>query len=166
MLLVFTEIGLDQLLFVVHDAVELRAAVLPELPHDVLHDGQIAHGDQGLGQNFGVRLKARALAARHDDHGQTEGGVGFCLALIFQHNIHNAPSPIQHRHSNAAMLGQQTNRLLPAGGGDGAMVAGVCSAVLQRAAGEQMAPHIAVCQRGGKMPGGVSEKEDLFCGLI
>ena len=166
MLLIFAEIRLDQLLFIVHDAVELRAAVLPELPHDVLHDGQIAHGDQRLWQNFGVRLKARALAARHDDHGQTEGGVGFCLALILQHNIHDASSPIQHRYSNAAVLGQQTNRLLPAGGGDGAMVAGVCSAVLQRAAGEQIAPHVAVCQRGGEPPGDIREKEDLFFILI
>lgn len=62
--------------------------------------------------------------------------------------------------------GQQTNRLLPAGGGDGAMVAGVCSAVLQRAAGEQIAPHVAVCQRGGEPPGDIREKEDLFFILI
>ena len=73
---------------------------------------------------------------------------------------------VQHRYGNAAVPGQQTERLLPAAGGDGVTVAGVCRAVLQCAAGEQVAPHVAVCQRGSEMPGLVSEKEDLFFVLI
>ena len=166
MFLVFAEIGLDQLFFVVHDAVELRAAILPELPHDVLHDGQIPHRDQGLGQNFGVRLKARALAARHDDHGDAQRGERLRLALPLQHDVRDAGVPVQHRYGNAAVPGQQAERLLPAAGGDGVTVAGVCRAVLQRAAGEQVAPHVAVRQRGGEMPGLISEKEDFFFVLI
>ena len=166
MFLVFAEIGLDQLFFVVHDTVELRAAVLPELPHDVLHDGQVAHWDQGLGQNFGVRLKARALAARHDDHGQPQRGERLRLDLPFQHDVRDTGVPVQHRYGNAAVPGQQTERLLPAAGGDGVTVASARGAILQRTAGEQTAPHVAVRQRGGKMPGGIGEKEDLFGSLI
>ena len=123
MFLVFAEIRLDQLLFIVHDAVELRAAVLPELAHDVLHDGQIAHRDQGLWQDLGVRLKARALAARHDDHGDAEGGALLRNVGPAHHDIRQITVLVHHGDGNAAALGQQTERLLPAVGDDGVMIA-------------------------------------------
>ena len=99
-------------------------------------------------------------------HGDAQRWERLRLALPFQYDVRDAPFPVQHRYGNAAVPGQQAERLLPAAGGDGMTVAGVCRTVLQRAAGEQVAPHVAVRQRSGEMPGLVSEKEDLFFVLI
>ena len=97
------DVVLDEVVLVVHREVELAAAYAHELVHNLLEDGLLAYGHEGLGDDVGNGAQTCSQTSRHDDHGEIYLLACWLLLLLGdvlpEHHVHEASVLAHHGHA-------------------------------------------------------------------
>ena len=143
------------------------AAEIAEAVDDQLRNGLLAHGDQRLGQNFGVGVQPRAKAPGHHHDGDIDALAVVDVQLVGKHNVGDDAALVQNRQRVDAVGLQHLPRAAALGNGQAQRVVVGCTVdgLVRRAAAQKEFADIAVGQRGLQPPFR-RNKQDALAGLV